>query len=124
MNAALINAAAELSALGLIVVGQGSKSSSSYWALSRDEGMLRIRLSDHGVAYESSDCAVCVGTAQDDDVRLDLATSTKEAIRRSVKMLVEAEIAAHRERAIELYDSEEEANDAEAFVRKHWGHLI
>lgn len=57
--------------VGLLCVGASQISRSTYWAVTRDGGMPRLRLSDHAVAYPSSDCEVCVGDSPDDDYGLD-----------------------------------------------------
>lgn len=119
----LISAASEsLSRLGLRLVGTSGKSRSSYWALSDGESDLRLRLSDHGVVYGASDCAVCLGTAIDDDVRLDLAQDVETAVRKAVSMLVAAQIAENREAAESSPVTSPDEEEAE--IRKAWGHLL
>jgi hypothetical protein len=74
MNATtdILTAAADhLRSLGLCLVGQSAKSRSTYWGVD-SVSQKALRLSDHDVAYESSDCPVCVGVegCQDCDVIL------------------------------------------------------
>lgn len=127
----LIEAADDcLRRFGLSCVGLSSKSRSSYWSLTNDEGQPRIRLSDHAVVYASSDTAVTIGFAPDDDCRLDKDESVDDVCRRAVRMLVEAQAEHDREVYTGGYDRDEapedhaDADASEADLRTKWAAFL
>lgn len=88
-------AEAEFDGWGLRLAGISGKSRSRYFGLWSQDPPARLRLSDHAVAYESSDCAVCVGTADDDDFRIDegdLAATCEAAVVSLIRATLAAEV--------------------------------
>jgi hypothetical protein len=86
---ALLEAQNELERLGLTCVGRSSKSEATYWAIFDQDDEPRLRLATHAVAYESSDCSVCLGTSQDDDVALN-KEDIAGCVQRAVELLLDA----------------------------------
>ena len=109
-NLTLEQAFALLSDLGLHLAGCSSKSASKYFAFFPGEDEPRLRLSDHAVAYASSDCAVCLGNAQDDDVQLTDADSVIQA----VKLLFWAQVDREVQTAVDDFERE---HDGEVGLR-------
>lgn len=109
--------AERLAAIGLCEVGRSGKSRSTYWAITRDDDQPRLRLSDHAVAYQSSDCAVCVGDAPDDDYRPD---QWADAVRALWAAQLEHDAEGARSQAdLDDTDPDAEAAEAVASMRRH-----
>lgn len=112
----------QLNEWGLYLVGKSNKSSSRYYGLSPDEEDTRLRISDHAVAYQSSDCAVCVGSAPDDDFGFDdIADAVKSLVLKTIADDTDDEANyLWREAADESLDPSDFSDEARREVLEQW----
>lgn len=121
-----------LRALGLACCGRSSKSCSTYWSTSEVVSLQRdkaLRLSDHDVAYECSDCPVCVGVEGCQDVDLvlrdgeDWRPALTAAARRAIEAVTLREGDLEQEADADGLLVEEVRAEKQAWLRRHFPRL-